>query len=101
MIEETLPLRRQQLYSTYGPGGPDPLVPATQDVDVVVTLGATGGTGKQAFLELLNAQPVTVDISGWKLGGAAHFTFRPGAARALRRQLQAHSCRPARARCSH
>ena len=78
MIEETLPLRRQQLYGTYAPGGQEPLIPATQADIPVVGFGVAGGQGTQAYLELVNAQPSAVDISGWKLGGAARFTFRPG-----------------------
>ena len=34
---------------------------------------------KQAYLELDNPNPTAVDISGWKLTGAATLTFRPGA----------------------
>ena len=33
---------------------------------------------KQAYLELDNPNPTAVDISGWKLTGAATLTFRPG-----------------------
>jgi hypothetical protein len=90
MIEETLPLRKQQLYGTYGPGGRDALIPAAQADNAAIAFGDTGGTGNQAFLELVNPQSTAIDISGWKLGGAARFTFRPGAVY-IDRRLQAHT----------
>ena len=49
MIEETLPIRKQQLYNTYGPGGSQPLIPAAQAAVPNITPGATGGTGDQVF----------------------------------------------------
>ncbi len=48
MIQETLPIRKQQLYETYGPGGSPALVPATQATNAAISFGATGGTGIHA-----------------------------------------------------
>lgn len=79
MITETLPIRKQQLYDTYGPGGQPPLIPAAQVASPSITFGDAGGVGDAAYLELLNPQKTAVDLSGWKLGGAAQFTFHPGA----------------------
>ncbi len=78
MIQETLPIRKKQLYETYGPGGAPPLIPAAQVARPPISFGAAGGISDQAYLQLVNPQTTAVDISGWKLGGAAQFTFRPG-----------------------
>lgn len=78
MIQETLPIRKKQLYETYGPGGALPLIPAAQAASPAITFGNTGGSATQAYLELLNPAATAVDISGWRLAGAAQFTFRPG-----------------------
>lgn len=48
MIQETLPIRKQQLYETYGPGGSPALVPAAQATNAAISFGATGGTGIHA-----------------------------------------------------
>lgn len=77
MIQETLPIRKSQLYNMYGPGGSPELIPSEQK-NVIVNIGASGGNGPEAFLELLNPQETAVDLSGFKLDGAAQFTFAPG-----------------------
>ncbi len=60
MIQETLPLRKMQLYNMYGPGGTQPLIPAAQ-TSFSVVVGNSGGTGAEQYLELLNPQ-VTVKV---------------------------------------
>jgi hypothetical protein len=55
MIQETLPIRKSQLYNMYGPGGSPELIPSEQK-NVIVNIGASGGNGPEAFLELLNPQ---------------------------------------------
>lgn len=65
MLQETLPLRKRQLYNMYGPGGSPALIPAEQ-ATVVIRPGASGGTGDEAFLELLNPLVRPLSNSIWE-----------------------------------
>ena len=74
LLTEQLPLRREQLYETYGPEGTG-LIPGPQKsrpkVEVVVI-------PRFDEIQIINREPEAVDISDWKLDGAAKFKFKPG-----------------------
>lgn len=77
LLEDVLPLRKKQLFETYGPGGPTPLIPASQPDSVRLEVGRTAA-GQGGFVEIVNPNPFAVDVSGWKLSGDATFTAAPG-----------------------
>jgi len=78
LITEQLPIRKDQLYNKYGPGGDTPLIPDAQPRDVSLSIGAVS-TGSDGFVEVVNDNDIAVDVSGWKLsGGGVTFTFVPG-----------------------
>lgn len=44
----------------------------------VVEFNPVSSNQAQEFVELLNPNPVAVDISGWRVAGGIEFTFKPG-----------------------
>eukprot|EP00887_Chlorella_sp_A99_P004584 scaffold4.g4584.t1 len=78
LVTEQLPLRKQQLYSFYGPGGAIPLIPDAQPSSVPLQLGAVEPGASGGYVEIINPSPDAVDVSGFSLSGAVSFTFRPG-----------------------
>ncbi|KXZ50273.1 hypothetical protein GPECTOR_17g912 [Gonium pectorale] len=85
---EFLPIRTEQLLgSLYGPAGRRPLLPERQPQQAplyvalsVSRYGRGASSPKEDFVEVANANPFAVDMSGWALRGATSFTFPPGAA---------------------
>ena len=58
-------------------------IPPGQPSNAVVNLGQiefnpASGDQAQEYIELVNTNAFAIDISGWRLSGAARFTFRPG-----------------------
>ena len=81
LVSEQLPTRKQQLYETYGPVGPTPLIPEAQPAAVRLLLGRSGAlvTGKQQqFVEVVNPNDFAVDVSGWTVSGDIAMTLAPG-----------------------
>ncbi|GAB4823908.1 hypothetical protein N2152v2_010954 [Parachlorella kessleri] len=77
LIQEQLPIRKQQLYETYGPKGAIPLIPDAQPAGPQLSMGKLE-PGSSGYVQVVNANTFAVDISGYSLGGAVQFTFRPG-----------------------
>ncbi|KAL4425868.1 hypothetical protein ABPG75_009884 [Micractinium tetrahymenae] len=77
LITEQLPIRKQQLYETYGAQGPIPLIPDALPGSFQLTLGALQ-PGPAGFVEVQNPNGYAVDISGYRLQGAVQFAFAPG-----------------------
>jgi len=88
-IKSWLPQRRTQLFVTFldaptNANASRRIIPATaQDPAAVVTFGAVdpnpaSGRQEEEYIELVNAGPVAIDISGWKVAGGVAHTFRPG-----------------------
>jgi hypothetical protein len=74
--------RRSWIFNSlrYSSGGP---YLGPQPTNALIQFGAiecnpASGNQAQEFLQLTNAATNAVDISGWRLSGAAQFTFRPG-----------------------
>jgi len=57
-----------------------PLVPSPQADSSTIEFGRIEGTGpeSQQFIELVNPNPVAVDISGWRLDGDVEIVLQPG-----------------------
>ena len=60
-----------------------PLLPQAQPDNVVINFGAVeynpaSANQAQEYIELVNTNPIAVDISGWKLDGGVQFTFIAG-----------------------
>lgn len=58
-------------------------IPEAQVGNPTIVFGAidfapTSSDQDEEYIELVNANPVSVDISGWQLTGGVEFTFRPG-----------------------
>ncbi len=73
--------RRANLYGTFAaPGG---LIPPAQFPYPTIEFGAlefspASGNQAQEYLCLTNPNNYAVDLSGWRLGGAIEFDFKPG-----------------------
>jgi len=74
LLTEQLPLRREQLYDTYGPSG-SRLVPGPQMANPKLEMLLVPRYG---VIEVVNPEMEAVDISGWTITGAAEYKFRPG-----------------------
>ena len=74
LMTEQLPLRREQLYETYGPSG-ERLIPGPQKANPKLEIVLEP---RYDVIEIRNTESEAVDISGWKLDGAAKFEFKPG-----------------------
>ncbi len=77
-----LAVRRTHLFETHGPSGggiiPDAQSPsATIDIGVVEYMPASGDPDEQ-YIQLVNPNGYAVDISSWRLTGAAQMEFAPG-----------------------
>jgi hypothetical protein len=76
--------RRQDLYvNLFGPGSPEPLVPAAQPAGlspVIAAVDPTPASGNQdeEFIRIDNPESTDLDISGWFLAGAVDFAFPGG-----------------------
>ena len=79
LITEQLPPRKQQLYQTYGPDGPTPLIPAAQPAAVALALGRTSSQGNQQFFEIVNPNTFAVDVSSWSVSGDVKMILENGA----------------------
>jgi CotH protein/lamin tail-like protein len=82
ILGDFLPRRRDHLYLTHGP--PNGLIPNAQPGGISVAFGSSdpdpiSGLQNEEYLELVNPNPVAVDLSGWRLGGDLSFDFPPGA----------------------
>jgi hypothetical protein len=58
-------------------------VPGPQPAEAAVHFGAldfnpASGNQGEEYIQLVNPQSLSVDISGWQLDGAVQFTFKPG-----------------------
>ncbi|KDD71507.1 hypothetical protein H632_c4890p0, partial [Helicosporidium sp. ATCC 50920] len=72
MLTEQLPIRRGQLYDTYGPDGPIPLIPDKQPSPYALELGPVleeHGGG----MRLQNPNAYAIDLSGHSLRGPGTF----------------------------
>ncbi len=79
LIQDQLPERKGQLYSTYGPGGTIPLIPEAQSGSPplsIQTLDTSDGSGQ--YVQIFNGNSVAVDVSGYKLQGSTSMTLQPG-----------------------
>ena len=79
LIQDQLPERKGQLYSTYGPGGAIPLIPEAQSGSPplsIQTLDTSDGSGQ--YIQIFNGNSVAVDVSGYKLQGSTSMTLQPG-----------------------
>ncbi|KAL0031002.1 hypothetical protein WJX79_008100 [Trebouxia sp. C0005] len=79
LIQDQLPERKGQLYSTYGPGGAVPLIPEAQSGSPplsVQTLDTSDGSGQ--YVQIFNGNSMAVDVSGYKLQGSTSLTLQPG-----------------------
>ncbi len=79
LIQDQLPERKGQLYSTYGPGGAIPLIPEAQSGSPplsIQTLDTSDGSGQ--YIQIFNGNTVAVDVSGYKLQGSTSMTLQPG-----------------------
>ena len=79
LIQDQLPERKGQLYSTYGPGGAIPLIPEAQSGSPplsIQTLDTSDGSGQ--YVQIFNGNSVAVDASGYKLQGSTSMTLQPG-----------------------
>ena len=75
--------RREDLYTTYGPGGSEPLLPDGQVASPSLTIGAidfnpASGIQDQEYIEIQNPSGDAVDISGWTVERAITHTFQAG-----------------------
>jgi subtilisin-like proprotein convertase family protein len=79
--------RRTELYVTFAAtnvaAGVDALLPEGQPTNAVVLFGEVdynpaSGNQLEEYIQLVNPNPYAVDISGWKVEGAAAHRFRPG-----------------------
>jgi len=83
ILDTSLPTRRTQLFTTYGPGGSTPLIPAAQAGTPAIGIAGleyqpASGNQDEEYIILTNANAVAVDISGWRLNKGVSFVFRPG-----------------------
>ena len=76
LIEDQLPQRKAQLYNMYGPGGPQPLIPAAQAGSPPLSIRKVDSANQ--YVEIFNGNPVAVDVSNYKLAGSASITLRGG-----------------------
>jgi len=74
--------RRPWIFNTlaFANGGPNV---GTQPSNAVIRIGAleinpSSGNQDQEYIQLLNTNNYSVDVSGWKLSGGIEFTFKPG-----------------------
>ncbi len=89
-LKSYFPTRRVQLYldhninnRTSQPVGGNAGIPDAQPQQVAIVFGAydyspVSGNQDEEYIELANANPYAVDISGWQLDGGIRHTFLPG-----------------------
>src|SRR4051812_48493412 len=67
LLSQQLPQRKSQLYNTYGPGGPIPLIPAAQQPQAPLVFGRVdASSGSGSYVELVNNNQFAVDVSNWQ-----------------------------------
>jgi hypothetical protein len=82
-LRDYLPTRRNALIHARTAGS-STLIPPSQPTNVIVNIGAiefNPATHNQAeeYIQLVNTNNISVDMSFWKLSGAIDFTLPPGA----------------------
>src|SRR6185295_10587218 len=81
-LKDYLPLRRNALIHAKTAGN-STLIPASQPTNVLIQIGAvdfspSSANQAQEYIQLVNTNNISVDITGWKMSGAVDFTFRGG-----------------------
>jgi len=66
------------ISKTQNAGIPLPQPPSSAVQIVAVDYNPSSGNQAQEYVQLTNANPWAIDLSGWKLNGAVQFTFRAG-----------------------
>lgn len=82
ILKVSLPVRRNQLFSIYGPSGVG-YIPETQAADPQINIGTVefnppSYNQDEEYIELVNNNSYAVDVSGWRIGGGVEFTFQAG-----------------------
>ncbi len=83
ILDIHLPGRRQFLFNSANATLQGERVPAAQPANasvLIAELDSNPSSGNQAeeYVRLANTNSFAVDVSGWNLGGAVSFTFKPG-----------------------
>ncbi|HAB19841.1 MAG TPA: hypothetical protein DCE44_25835, partial [Verrucomicrobiales bacterium] len=83
ILDVYLPGRRNFLFKSPNATLNGERIPDAQAAQVAVHLdeldfNPLSGRQAEEFVRLTNAEPVAVDVSGWRLQGQVHHTFRPG-----------------------
>ena len=81
LITEQLPIRKQQLFEKYSIGGDTPLIPLSQPANASSGMAVgEAASGAEGYVQILNNNAFSVDVSGWKVSGpgGASFQFIPG-----------------------
>jgi len=77
-----LPQRRNALIHARTAGGANE-IPPSQPTNVIITIGnieynPSNANQAEEYIQIVNNNNISVDISGWKLSGGVDFTFRGG-----------------------
>lgn len=77
-----LPQRRNALIHARTAGGSTE-IPPSQPTNVIIRIGniefnPSNANQAEEYIQIVNTNNISVDISGWKLSGGANFTFRGG-----------------------
>jgi hypothetical protein len=82
VIDIHLPGRRAFLASSVATLNGEGIPPGQSSNAVVhfgqIEINPDSGDQAQEYIELTNTNAFAIDLSGWRLAGAARFTFRPG-----------------------
>ncbi|QDZ17642.1 spore coat protein CotH [Chloropicon primus] len=74
LLTEQLPLRREQLYDTYGPSGSG-LIPGPQKENPRAGIEVEPRYG---VIEISNKEQEAIDVSGWEVQGGVRYSLKPG-----------------------
>ncbi len=86
MIRQYIVPRRQHLFVTHNIDSSNPKsarIPHSQPAEAIIEISAVEASPAshnqaEEFIQLINTNSYSVDITGWQLKGAVSFTFRPG-----------------------
>lgn len=82
LLNDYLTVRRKHLFETHG-GTPSDFIPDAQSFSPPILFGEfdwnpVSGNQEEEYIELINPNAQSVDLSGWRLRGDVEFTMPPG-----------------------
>ena len=82
LLNEQIPIRKDQLFNTYSSGGGIPLIPSSQPSHAPLSIVAVASGTTEGYVQIYNDNDYAVDVGSWTLESGNNnkvlFTFVPG-----------------------